>query len=98
MFRERKTGMFSFGALPTLKLEHGGNTGGTSLLDLKHQLSGTAAVRHEISREKRLAEVRELMCKHLSNCLTGQSNRRKHAHAAGFHSFFGPIRSADAPF
>lgn len=43
VFRERKAGMFSFGALPTLKLEHGGTTG-TSLFDLKHQLSRTPAV------------------------------------------------------
>lgn len=96
VFRERKTGMLSFGALPTLKLEHGDTTG-TSLSDLKHQLSHTPAVWHETSREKRLVEVSN-WCVNTEQLSYRPSFRSKHAHAAGFHSFFGLNISADAPF
>lgn len=53
VFRESRTGMFSF---PSSNWKHGGNTG-TSLLDLKHQLCRAPAVRHQISRDKRLVGV-----------------------------------------
>lgn len=47
VFRKRKTGMIGFDALPTLKLDHGGNTA-ASLPNLKRRLPRTAA-RHDLT-------------------------------------------------